>query len=629
MTDPTTNTADGPPRVDVVIPTWDSRERLPTVLGSLDVQRAGPLRVTIVDNGSRDDTVAFMHARDTDARVIELGINRGFSAAVNAGIAAGDAELVALINDDVELEPDCLAELIRALDGDGAAASAAPKLLDFDERGMLDGAGDAMSRYGAVWRRGKGERDDGRYDHPERIVSACGAVALYRRAALDAVGGFDERFFAYVEDVDWGLRAQLRGWHALYVPSARAYHAPSSSGARLGWRAEMMIVRNTVATVVKNFPPELLRRHALRLLFHQAVLLGQGLSGARPLRAVVGSWGSLLRMLPALLRERRRIQAAVSAPAYRIDAVLTREYPGSPRLLTAAMRARNLGRRLLGRIGGPATHLDRPGVLRAKLWAVAADARELVARRGESPRPPRRYMFVGGADDFDEVGEEFVGHLVKLAGLTSSSRVLDVGCGIGRMALPLTQRLGTDGSYEGFDIVELGIRWSERNITARHPNFRFTHADIVNGEYNPRGHIRAEDFRFPYPDDDFDVALLTSVFTHMLPAEVERYASELGRVLRPGGRCLLTAFLLNEQSRALIDAERSAFAFDSADGVYGTVDDQITEAAVSYDERWMMDTLARHGLQLKAPVHYGSWCGRDDPLSFQDIVVVRRADAPV
>ena len=136
--------------------------------------------------------------------------------------------------------------------------------------------------------------------------------------------------------------------------------------------------------------------------------------------------------------------------------------------------------------------------------------------------PPESKIFVGNGD-FEEIGREFKDHLVKLAGLKPNHRVLDIGCGIGRMAVPLTSYLSPQGSYWGIEIVKEGIRWCGSHITPRYPNFRFMHADIYNKFYNPTGPLAASKYRVPFDDKSFDVVFLTSVFTHMLPDDLVHY----------------------------------------------------------------------------------------------------------
>ena len=134
--------------------------------------------------------------------------------------------------------------------------------------------------------------------------------------------------------------------------------------------------------------------------------------------------------------------------------------------------------------------------------------------------------------------------------------MLDVGCGIGRMALPLTCYL-EGGSYAGFDVGREMVRWCQRTITPRWPNFEFSWASVYNGKYNPFGKHAGTEFRFPYEDACFDFAFATSLFTHLLRDEVHHYLGETARVLRPGGTCLLTFFLLTPEAEAEIAAGRA------------------------------------------------------------------------
>jgi ubiquinone/menaquinone biosynthesis C-methylase UbiE len=253
-------------------------------------------------------------------------------------------------------------------------------------------------------------------------------------------------------------------------------------------------------------------------------------------------------------------------------------------------------------------------------YCLALDGLDLCLGRRRYLVPPRWMNFVGDGD-FEKTGDEFFGYFTRLGGLQPSQTVLEVGCGIGRMARPLTKYLN-GGSYEGLDIVPAGIRWCQANITARHPRFRFTLADIRNTAYNRKGILLASQYRFPYPDAHFDFAFLTSVFTHLLSADTDHYLSELCRVLRPGGKCLATFFLLNEESRQAVDSEKSSLLFRyPVDGCWAT-NPQAPET-VAYDETEMGSTFEKKGFALES-THHGKWCGRSDYLSYQDILVLRK-----
>lgn len=235
--------------------------------------------------------------------------------------------------------------------------------------------------------------------------------------------------------------------------------------------------------------------------------------------------------------------------------------------------------------------------------------------------PPEELIFVGGGD-FERIGKDFFRIFVEYGGLKPNQRVLDVGCGVGRMAVPLTKY--PVAQYEGFDIVPEGIDWCAKKISRRHPNFHFQRVDIRNKTYNPDGKYTAAEFKFPYESETFDFVFLTSVFTHMLPADMENYLSEISRVLKIGGRMLSSLFLLNFESMKLVHAGISDQDFRCGAGIYRTVDDNDPEAAIAYIEEYVRRLYTENGLDIVEPIHYGYWCGRKKFLSYQDIIVAAK-----
>ena len=250
------------------------------------------------------------------------------------------------------------------------------------------------------------------------------------------------------------------------------------------------------------------------------------------------------------------------------------------------------------------------------------------AKRGKFTifNPPRRLRrLVGNEVSFSEVGEEFIKYFTNLCGLKPSEKVLDVGCGTGRIAGVLTKFLNKDGVYEGFDIVREAIDWDNKMITSRFPNFHFQLSDIYNKSYNPKGKISATEYTFPYEDKTFDFVYLTSVFTHMLPLDMEHYLSEISRVLKPGGRSLITFFIWNEESKKLSESVQDTYIkfphqFEGYRSNYVT----DHENAVAYDEKTVLALYEKYGLRIKQPIRYGSWCGRREHLSIQDIIIAAK-----
>jgi len=228
------------------------------------------------------------------------------------------------------------------------------------------------------------------------------------------------------------------------------------------------------------------------------------------------------------------------------------------------------------------------------------------------------------AHDYQAVAEEFMYYFKNIGELKPNESVLDVGCGCGQMAAALTGYLDKSAIYEGFDVVSTLISWCEKNISAKYPNFHFKLADIFNRSYNPKGRYTAATYKFPYKDQSFDFVFLKSVFTHMLPEDLENYLSEVARVMRSGGRCLISYFLLNTESLQLVDAKSSTLDFKHASGTYRTTNQTVPEEAVAYNEEYVHNLYDKFGLHIIEPVYYGSWCGRKDSLSYQDIAIASR-----
>jgi SAM-dependent methyltransferase len=234
-------------------------------------------------------------------------------------------------------------------------------------------------------------------------------------------------------------------------------------------------------------------------------------------------------------------------------------------------------------------------------------------------------------DDFKASGEALVSRLVEYGLLTPSSRVLDIGSGMGRLAVALTSYLDSrEGSYEGLDIVPDAIAWCRGHISPRHPNFSFTLADIQNNEYLPAGRVKAAEYRFPYADNSFDLVVLTSVFTHMMPEEVDHYVAEISRILKPGGRCYSTYSLIDEEALKSMAAGHSSLRFERHTGPCWVVDQKIPELAVAYDSDFVREVHERHGLAGDYRVHHGGWSRRAsldglDPGFSQDVVIGAKA----
>ncbi len=293
----------------VIIPNWNGEEHLDTCLGSLRRQSVQDFETVLVDNGSSDGSVGLVRREFPEVRVVPLRENRGFSAAVNAGLRSSDSEYAALLNADTEADPGWLEALLRAAERYPGAALFASKLVDFHDRRVLDGAGDALRRSGLPYRLGHGELDRGQFDKETFVFGACAAAALYRRALFEEIGAFDEDFFAYCEDGDLSFRSQLAGYRCLYVPEAVVYHVGSAStGGKRSPTATRLGTQNGVNLLVKNLPSSLALRSLPSLVAGQLsrMLVTSFFSGG--LRAHLGGLIGAGRLLPRMLEKRKAVQ---------------------------------------------------------------------------------------------------------------------------------------------------------------------------------------------------------------------------------------------------------------------------------------------------------------------------------
>ncbi len=266
-------------------------------------------------------------------------------------------------------------------------------------------------------------------------------------------------------------------------------------------------------------------------------------------------------------------------------------------------------------------------ILRALRYRSAAAfervRHETVRLRSGDPLLPPSTLHSVGIGDFRAIGDDLLRLLVEVGGLQPDDRVLDVGCGTGRVARPLTSYL-QGGSYDGMDIVARSIDWC-RSAYRNHPDFRFHHADLVNRAYNRAGARVAAEYRFPFKDRSFDFVLLTSVFTHMLAHDTQNYLREIARLLAPGGRVFMTAFLLDEAYRRSIETGRADYSFrHEREGCFVERAD-IPEAVVGYDRAAFTSMIAAAGLIISRS-DAGYWRGSEG-VTYQDILVLSAASS--
>jgi len=306
-----------------VVVNWNRKELLRACLDSLKRQGEVALEVIVVDNGSADGS-AEMAESAFGVHVIRNRENRGFCAANNQGIAAAQGEFVALINNDAEAAEGWLAALHRACSGAPDIGMAASKVLVWEDPSRIDKAGHLIFPDGQNRGRGSGAADRGQYDREEEALWPDGCAAMYRKAMLDQIGGFDEDFFAYGDDAELGLRARIAGWRCVYTPLAVVRHHRGSTLGKDSVRRLELIERNRLLLAMKLFPWSLL---LFNPLFFAARLAAGVLAACRGagdtayFPGLAGKWNLLrgllvgqlqaLRLAPRMLRKRaglRRIR---------------------------------------------------------------------------------------------------------------------------------------------------------------------------------------------------------------------------------------------------------------------------------------------------------------------------------
>lgn len=298
----------------VAVPTLAAGDALAECLRSLESQTVTDFEVVVIDNSGR----SLAQASGSRTRVIANKSNVGFGAAVNQALRESQAPYLATLNDDAVARPDWLEALLRDAEANPKTGMFASRVTMDDGR-SLDSAGMLIASDGSSKQRGHGERTEIKFDAATLFPS--GSAAMYRRAMLDEIGGFDEDFFLYCEDVDLGLRARWAGWECRYVASAIVEHRYSKSAGRASALKAYFVERNRLYTIVKNFPGAMLIRAPFaaisRYLWHAVSLLeGRGKAAEfrkagqssvlLPFLVFRAHCAALLHLL-RLLKERRKI----------------------------------------------------------------------------------------------------------------------------------------------------------------------------------------------------------------------------------------------------------------------------------------------------------------------------------
>lgn len=312
-----------PPLVSLLIPNFDGAACLKECLDSLLCQTYPSVEIIVVDNASTDESRDVLRSYENRIQTLLLDENRGFGAALNAGLQKASGEWVALFNNDAVADKDWLAQIMEAAASEETHGMAACKIVEHDDPRILDNTGHLLFGDGMNRGRGHGDLDLGQFDYETEALFPSGAACLLKKEMLDQIGGFDESFFAYGDDTELGLRARLAGWTCAYAPKARAVHHGSLTLGKFSVEKFFLVERNRLWVLLKYFPwPLILTSPAFTmwrfLLQGLAVVFRKGATGeaAKGTSAFILLWTLLkanaagLRGIPKMLANRRRYAKA-------------------------------------------------------------------------------------------------------------------------------------------------------------------------------------------------------------------------------------------------------------------------------------------------------------------------------
>lgn len=259
-----------------------------------------------------------------------------------------------------------------------------------------------------------------------------------------------------------------------------------------------------------------------------------------------------------------------------------------------------------------------------KAYFLPIDIWETIIGKRHKYEPHKGEIFIGSGD-FIKQGVHHLDLLKKHLNLQPENAVLDIGSGIGRTAVALTKYLNSKGKYEGFDVVEKGVKWCNKKIKKDFPNFNFIYVPLQNDLYNTHKK-KAQNYQFPYNNNSFDKVFLFSVFTHMTISEIAQYLKEIKRVLKPGGECLATFFIYTTQNEKMIADKNNQFSFPVNKGNYRLMNDEVKSANIALKNN-LLDELIKQAELIKIKTIEGWWKNniqKQNDNDYQDLVLIKK-----
>ncbi|MEK9628644.1 MAG: glycosyltransferase [Nitrospinota bacterium] len=295
------------PLVSVIVPNWNGMRFVGMCLDSLAELNFENFEVIIVDNGSEDGSREMIEEKYPWVRLLKLPYNKGFAIACNEGIKAAKAEYVVLLNNDIEVTPDWLAELYEGMERHPECGMGTTKMMFLDNRDVFYNTGDLFHSWSAGGGRGQGEKDTGQYDTEEYVFGACAGAGIYRKKLFEQIGLFDEDFFIFAEDVDLNMRSQLQGFKAVYLPKSKVYHIGTATVGLYSDRYVYLCKRNDILVFIKNYSLKMYFKYLFSIWKHQFndikyfTYRGQG-------QVLLKSKWDALKLLPKMIFRRFQIQ---------------------------------------------------------------------------------------------------------------------------------------------------------------------------------------------------------------------------------------------------------------------------------------------------------------------------------